>query len=71
MLGTIGKHNNLHINTLEKHVVPNGTSESTSGTTDKAQYNDSQRIIRQKSTLWNTTDLLSIHFKISIPRFGA
>ncbi|WP_347284668.1 hypothetical protein, partial [uncultured Alistipes sp.] len=35
MLGTTGKHNSMDINTLEKHVVPNGTSESTLGTQPK------------------------------------
>ncbi len=35
MLGTIGKHNNLHIKTLQKHVVPNRTRKSTLGTPPK------------------------------------
>ncbi len=35
MLGTITNHNNMDINTLQKHMVPNGTSESTLGTRPK------------------------------------
>lgn len=33
--GTTDKHNNMDINTLQKYLVPNGTSESTLGTRPK------------------------------------
>ncbi|MEZ3419184.1 MAG: hypothetical protein K1V99_07375, partial [Bacteroidales bacterium] len=42
--GTITKHNNMDINTLQKHMVPNGTRKSTLGTpprlTIKANLSD-------------------------------
>ncbi len=38
MLGTITNHNNMDINTLQKHMVPNGTSESTLGPPPPANH---------------------------------
>ncbi len=43
MLGTITNHNNMDINTLQKHMVPNGTSESTLGTRPK--YNTDRKSV--------------------------
>ena len=70
MLGTTGKHNSMDINTLEKHVVPNGTSESTLGTQPKQNTLTAKGLYDKKAHYGTQLIYCQFILKYRFPGFG-